>query len=581
MKLKENLKIIGKLKEKKAGWYILRLLAAFVSSVLFAAAFAQDMFTQKEFYSAINFPLFIVSSIALFILFCFIKKDKYVLLLLIGLSQIYCMFTAVQIRNYMFSFGLCAVMFIIVFFFDFPFDTSASLGRLKWIMCALLIGLYTLYVGGLCCVYYRTYRTPCFDFGLFAQMFYYMKETGRCLITCERDKLLSHFAVHFSPIYYLLLPLYFILPSPCTLLVSQAFIVASAAIPLMLLCRHFKLSDTAALIFVSLLILYPSFMGGCFWYLHENCFLTPLLLWLMYFFEKDRFGFIAAFALLTLFVKEDAAVYVAVVSLYYIFAKKNYKCSATVFLFSVVYFVVVTKCMNAFGEGIMSNSRYGNYIYDGGGLFSVIKAVLQNPAYAVLQIFTQEKLIFMLQMLVGLSFLPFAVKKPSKLLLFIPLVLVNLMTSYSYQFDIGFQYTFGSGALLFYLAVSNYSDLGENRNKLLCSAVLSSLILFSGGYLKKTSALFEAENNRQTAEIIDEALALIPDDASVLASTFLLANVSQRKELYEIERTSHRAEYIAGDLRNGRVFPMEEYLNEGYEIIFYEEGIVAVLMFDP
>lgn len=42
------------------------------------------------------------------------------------------------------------------------------------------------------------------------------------MTTCERDRVLSHFAVHVSPIYYLFLPFYALFPSPVTLEVLQA-----------------------------------------------------------------------------------------------------------------------------------------------------------------------------------------------------------------------------------------------------------------------------------------------------------------------------------------------------------------------
>ena len=53
-----------------------------------------------------------------------------------------------------------------------------------------------------------TYRAPTFDFGIFSQMFHQMRTTGLPVTTVERDGPLSHFAVHVSPIYYLLLPFY-------------------------------------------------------------------------------------------------------------------------------------------------------------------------------------------------------------------------------------------------------------------------------------------------------------------------------------------------------------------------------------
>lgn len=47
------------------------------------------------------------------------------------------------------------------------------------------------------------------------------------MTTCERDRVLSHFAVHVSPIYYLFLPFYALFPLPVTLEVLQALLLAS------------------------------------------------------------------------------------------------------------------------------------------------------------------------------------------------------------------------------------------------------------------------------------------------------------------------------------------------------------------
>ena len=55
---------------------------------------------------------------------------------------------------------------------------------------------------------YLGYSAPNFDFGIFCQMFENMAKTGAPVTTVERDGALSHFAVHTSPILYLLLPFY-------------------------------------------------------------------------------------------------------------------------------------------------------------------------------------------------------------------------------------------------------------------------------------------------------------------------------------------------------------------------------------
>ena len=123
---------------------------------------------------------------------------------------------------------------------------------------------------------------------------------------------------------------------------------------------------------------------------------------------------------------------------------------------AILYFYIVSYFMSKYGLGTM-NYRYDNFIYDGSGsLVTVIKAVILNPIYTIKECFDEEKIKFFLQMLVPLSFMPFMIKKPSRAILLMPFILINLMSDYYYQHDIGYQYTYGSAAFLIYLCIMNY-----------------------------------------------------------------------------------------------------------------------------
>lgn len=558
--------------------YIMRLVAAFLIGWFALLNIADVPFTDISFYGTVGFGFFLGCVIVMFAGLCFVPSDTLITIVIIAVAELYFMFTARDIGDYWFSLGLSAVMCTLVVFFDLYKPKRDLNGLVTKFICVFLMIAAIVFVGGICCLYVLNHLTPCYDFGLFAQMFHYMKETGECLSTCERDGLLNHFAVHFSPIYYVILPFYMLIPSPCTLVVAQAVIVASGVVPLVLLCKKFKLSNIAAVSFSVIYLLYPAFLGAQFWYLHENCFLAPMLLWYMYFSEKKNAAGTLIFAFASLLIKEDAAVYVAVIALYFIFSKRNIKHNLYVIIWAVAYFIVVTELMGVFGEGIMSDSRYGEYIYDGGGIFTVIKAVLQNPAYAIKQIFRQEKILFILQIFTPLCFLPLAIKKqPAKLILFIPFLLVNLMTNYIYQFDIGFQYTFGSATLLIYLAISNYAEMGENRRKMLICGVLSSAILFAGGFYRKTEYIETYKENAEQRETINEALAMIPEDKSVAATTFLITSLSHLDEIYELETTKHETDYVAVDLRfSSNKQYADECEKDGFEEVFYKTGVIVI-----
>lgn len=552
------------------------LFTAWIATLTVFLAINDKPFYELEFFEGINIVIFILLVISMCFLLFLINNEKIIALLTVIFSASYCIIGARICYDFYFLAGCCGIVSGIVYYSKLE-GIRLKISRLMlWIGAAVLILAFTVIIGVTCCLKYNNFWTPCYDFGIFSQMFYYMKETGLPLVTCERDGLLSHFAVHFSPIYYLLLPFYVIFPTPLTLMIGQCAVTALGIVPLIKICRSHGLSSLASLAFGICYILYPAMAGGCNYYIHENNFLAPLILWLIYFMEKEKTVLSFVFGLSVLLIKEDAAVYVAVIALYFIFANKNYKCSVSLLLFSVIYFLWVTSYLSVFGDGVMTG-RYNNYIYDEGGLFTVIKAVVQNPVYAVQQCFAEQKIKYFLQMLVPILFMPFCTKKTPRLILLIPFILINLMTNYRYQYDIMFQYGMGSGAILLYLSVLNFSDMGKKRGKLLLSSVICSAIIFVGtfrGWLMYYESYDSRANERAALEY---AAGLIPNDASVVSSTMILPNLSQRREIYELERTKHEAEYYVIDLRYAHEgYSVEDFRTDEYEEVYICEGIVAV-----
>lgn len=423
---------------------------------------------------------------------------------------------------------------------------------------------------------YKAYWTPTYDFGIFSQMFYYMKETLRPLTTCERDGLLSHFAVHFSPVYYLILPVYFIFPSPITLLVMQALISVSGVIPVIALSKKYGHTNLTTMFLGLCYLGIPAITGGNFYYLHENVFLSPLLLWMFYFFEKKNIPLTFVFAALTMLVKEDAPVYVAVFGIYLILSKRNVKLGAWLTGGAVVYFVTVVGLLGAFGEGAMVG-RFDNFNKSGEptSLVGVIMTAFSNPAYVLSECFQNDRLLFLIQLFLPVMFLPFFTKKFSRLVLLAPVVIINLLSDYGYQHDMSYQYVFGSLAFVLYLTVMNSADLGKiKRTRILAVAAASSVMIFYSMYYSKLETVKSYKENMEEHKAVAQALEAVPDDASVSASTFLVANLSQRDEIYELETTKHKTEYYVVDFRyETEAYSLEDFTNGGYETIVLNEYV--------
>ena len=470
---------------------------------------------------------------------------------------------------------------------------------IMWGAIAIIAVVFGFFVGAIGVYRYLTYAAPNFDFGLFCNMFYNMAETGLPNATSERDMFLSHFAVHFSPIYYVMLPIYYIFPSPITLQILQAVIIYSGIIPIVLIARKRGLSRKMTLAVSAIYAAYPALSAGCFYDLHENCFLVTLLLWVFYFFDAEKYIPLAIFSVLTLLVKEDAFIYLVIFALYILLSTKKWKVGIPMAIIPLIYFLIVSTLMEQYGTGIMSG-RFGNMIYDSeDGLIGVIKTILINPGYALSQIFVSssggtEKLKYLIQLLLPLAFLPFATKKVSRFLLLTP-ILLNILTMYKYQPDITFQYSFGITAFLFYIAIINLSELKPfSKGYLTRVAIIASVLMFTIVVISKYNTYqTRYEDTKDVYDRMDYALEeVLPDDASVTCSSFLLAHVSDRDVIYEVNYHTYKedgktlyktdTEYIVLDIRSGYAKKSleiaEYYISQGYVEYYNDEGAVLILV---
>ena len=390
-----------------------------------------------------------------------------------------------------------------------------------------------------------SFSTPTFDFTIFAQMFHNMKETGLPITTVERDGPLSHFAVHVSPIYYLMLPVYWLAPYPATLQVLQGAVLALALIPLWKLGRHHGLSPRHRFLLCLVLVLYPAYSGGTSYDIHENAFLTPLLLWLFCGLDRRNIPITAVAAVLTCMVKEDAAVYVAVLALWQILrggldrkCKWNLVAGGVLLVTSLLWFWGVTGYLAQSGDGVMTY-RYSNFMYDGSqSLVTVIKAVLICPMKALYECVDQEKLKYIGLTLLPLLGMPLLTRRYERYILLIPYILVNLMSDYQYQHDIFFQYNFGSIACLFYLTLVNLADLRDRGRGLAVMAVIAGLCFSAHVWPKAVKYPQWCDIYGTTYAQRWEFLEQVPEDASVAATTFYTAPLANREILYDVKYSS-------------------------------------------
>ena len=411
-----------------------------------------------------------------------------------------------------------------------------------------LAALYIVYLSVVFVYKVKTFDGSTFDIGLFSQMFHRMSTDLTAITTLERDRVLSHFAVHISPIFYLMLPFYKLFPHVETLEVLQIWVVFSAVIPLRLLLSKLNLSKLANILTVLWFVLLPVLTTAGGYHLHENCFLVPLIFWVFYFIVSEKKWGILISTILLLLVKEDAFIYVISLGMYFLTQnrfnltnKTKQWLVLTEFLLPLLYFALALLILSKFGEGGMVSRFDAFLLKDENGILAVFKNLVLHPSFAISHLFMAKKLGYLFLMLAPLCFLPLLQRNWSTYFLALPLVVINLLPDWPYQYDIGFQYSYGSGALLFIMALLALEDLKLHKyiNEKMVISFIFVGIIFSGTILHRLTQSWSSnigyyQQNKEKFEAIKYGLEILPENASIVTEGGYTPALRKHRALYDI-----------------------------------------------
>jgi uncharacterized membrane protein len=172
--------------------------------------------------------------------------------------------------------------------------------RFLWIGCIVYAALFT----SLGAVKYAAHRNLV-DFGILAQT---VASAFGCFCNPIEG---SHWAFHFSPALYAVAIALRLVHSPITLVALQAIAGALTAPPIYAVVRSRTDASTARL--AALVVwLYPPLAGLIFGDFHENGFAPAAVAWTLYAFDAGLLAWAFVGALVTLCIKEDQAVFLAV-----------------------------------------------------------------------------------------------------------------------------------------------------------------------------------------------------------------------------------------------------------------------------
>ena len=375
----------------------------------------------------------------------------------------------------------------------------------------------------------------------------------------------SHFGNHATFFSYVIAPFYALHQGAATLLFIQSLMIGVAAIPLFLVARR-KLGAWPACVIALAYLLYPPNHGANLYEFHYIPFGAFFLWTTLYLFEThhDRWGIV--FTILALSVREDiGGAGVAVLGAYLLMSGERPRVGLALAIVGALHFCLLKMVFMPLvlgGESFITFYKdlepIGQQNFGG-----VVKTVFGNPFYTLHTLLEREKLLYMLQYLVPLAFIP--LKRPIVLLLMIPgFFFTVLSTGYMPLIQTSFQYTFYWTVflmigLIYVLERRSSPKLSDSEylvNKraalfaLACAVVPVSYQ--SGAIFQRHTAKggFSMYNFDTTArDLADrktfaEMVKLIPPRASVSASDNLVPQISNRPIAYTLRFSVFDADYI-------------------------------------
>jgi uncharacterized membrane protein len=395
---------------------------------------------------------------------------------------------------------------------------------------ALAVSAFAAGFGALAVLRHRSFHTGRFDLGNMTQAVWSTAHGDPLAVTNLAGEQTSRLASHFDPILVLFAPLWLLWPSPELLLATQAVAIALGALPVYWLARKHLEGERAGLGFALAYLLFPATQWLALSEFHPVALACPLLLFAFWFLDEDRLLPFAICAALACTTKEEIALAVAGLGLWYALARRRRVAGITIAIAGVAAAAVALGVVAHYNDG--GDPFAGRYEEVGGSPTGILKTIVTDPLTIVRAAFDVDGLTYLLVLLVPLAFLPLAA--PLALLPALPDLALNLLSSTDTQTSIHFHYVAPLVPALFAAAIFAAARFERPIVKPLVALVLVSNFVL--GAIPLWGAIPGGEDLQANAALVSDhdrtatrALRLIPDRAVVSASNSLGAHLSERR----------------------------------------------------
>lgn len=373
---------------------------------------------------------------------------------------------------------------------------------------------------------YVRYHIHAFDLGIFAQGTWLLSQVKEPFVTVRG---LHLFADHSSYILILIAPIYAVFPSAPTLIVLTVLALAASSVLAFAIAKEAGAHQWLAFAVAALVLISPAVEWQVRDVFHPEVLVIPLLLATVWLVQRNKDGWAVVATLVALTAKEDVGLLVVPLGLAIVWLLGKRRTGLTV-AFSgaiafLVNFIVLLPAWSPTGELLYSY----RYTHLGQSPLDIIVGVATSPDVWFDTATDPTKLWYVAALVLAM---PLALVGWRWLLVGLPALGANVLSTHGYQYEIEWHYTAYLIVVVTLAAAFGAARLPTiGRRWIRVSIVTATIVIPVAIWIAAAPVKVWAEPHPHHARI-SAMLEIIPSDASVSAWTTLVPHLANRDEIY-------------------------------------------------
>ncbi len=442
---------------------------------------------------------------------------------------------------------------------NFTDQKSCRNTRLSWLILSSAIGVYTGIVGNWAVNRFQSYQATLWDLGIMGQTIW---NTAQGRILHESVNLgfsVSRLQVaHWELIYLPLAVIYRIFPSLPLLLWLQTLILACGVIPIYLFARRKLQSETASLLVAMAYLFYPALHGANMFDLHGLTLATPFLLFTFLYLTEEKFSAAIAFAIISLFCREDVALVIFMLGWYAWLGRNQPQMGAVLVIISTLWMLAFasrshlwpTQEIPAIAGSAAAAAKSGE-----NEITQILSAIVRSQGAALTRLFRFENMVYGAKLLLPVA--GFSLFAPSILLIAGLNGLLNLLSPWNFMRRIEYHYSAAIIPFIFLAAIQGMANIityaRRHRSIQWFSAEIGMTVILLSAMVATTQySILRFHRIWQVTpqhQLLSQALQEIPTNLSVSSTPREGAHLAERQFLYHFPERVSDVDIVVMDLK--------------------------------